>query len=443
MGTGGIAETATRLEDYLDAPGDLLLRPRAELESFGRRDVEAFQLAAARRKLQRLADRIPVLGRLLDGRDPSAFDAVDDFVPVLFDEDIYKSYDPQWIDGGEFGRLTRWVDGFTTHDLSGVDMEGCNSLTEWCRRLDEQAGIFICHSSGTSGVLSFVPRSQRDRDLAVDHVVWYSQPLFRPQQRNDVTYFCMQARRQYRITQPIYDGLERRYRINPVQALTDFISPEFAIAQGKLRRAAATGTMDACLKNPIVAAHREEVERYQRDLPELIRRWTDNLIENYRGRRIFFQGSFDKAWQITQHFRNAGVTGAFAPESVFSLFGGVKDGSRLPDDWQDQFRRAMGVDESKLVSGWGMSEITGALLRCPRGMYHLMVQSIPFLLEPGTRKPLPRKGTQTGQLALLEVISEDCWGGMISGDRGTIHWDRVCACGRDGPLLEPGSIGRL
>lgn len=434
--------TAT-LNDYLDAPGDLLSLPRAESESFSRRAIEAFQLAAARRKLERLADRIPVVGDMLNGRNPSTFEHVDDFIPLLFDEDIYKSYDAAWIENNEFGKLTSWINSLTTHDLSGVDMEGCESLTEWCRRLDEQADIFVCHSSGTSGVLSFVPRSRRDRDLTVEHVVWYSQPLFKPHQRNDVTFFCMQARRQYRITQPIYDGLEQRYQINPVQALTDFISPEFAITQGMLRKAAATGTMHACLKNPVVAAHRDEVERYQRDLPEVIRRWTDNLIENYRGRRIFFQGSFDKAWQITQHFKNAGVTGAFAPESIFSLFGGVKDGRKLPDDWQDQFRRVIGVDENHLVSGWGMSEVTGALLRCPQGMYHFMIQSIPYLLEPKTRKPLPRKGVQTGQLAMLEVISEDCWGGMISGDRGTIHWDGVCACGRDGPLLDPGSVGRL
>jgi hypothetical protein len=76
-------------------------------------------------------------------------------------------------------------------------------------------------------------------------------------------------------------------------------------------------------------------------------------------------------------------------------------------------------------------------------MYHFFVHSIPFLLQPNTRKPLPRKGVQTGQLASLQVISEDCWEGVISGDRGTIHWDRVCACGRDGPLLDPGSICRL
>lgn len=432
-----------RLSDHLDAPGELLSRPPAELEAVGRRETELFQLEAARRKLARLAPRIPVLAGLLAGRDPSTFERVDDFIPVLFDEDVYKSYDAAWIDQGEFAKLTRWIAGLTTHDLSRVDMEDCRSLTEWCRRLDEQAGIFICHSSGTSGVLSFVPHSQRDRDLTVDHVVWYSHPLFRAQQRNDVTYFCMQARRQYRITQPIYDGLELRYQTNPVEALTDFLSPEFFIAQGRLRKAAQGGTLEACLRNPLVAAHRDQVERYQRDLPELIRRWTENLIENYRGRRIFFQGSFDKAWQITQHFRKAGVTAAFAPDSVFSLFGGVKDGSVLPDDWQDQFRRVTGVDESRLVSGWGMSEITGALLRCRQGMYHFMIQTIPFLLEPGTRIPLPRTGVQTGQLALLEVISEDCWGGMISGDRGTIHWDRICACGRDGPLLDPGSIGRL
>ena len=435
--------TALKLDDYLDAPGDLLLRSRADLDSLSRSDIEAFQLEAARRKLVRHADRIRVVADMLKGRDPSTFKCFDDFIPVLFDEDVYKSYDTAWVENREFGKLTHWLGGLTTHDLSVVDMQGCHSLTEWCRRLDDQAGIFVCHSSGTSGVLSFVPRSKRDCDLTVDYLVWYSEPLFRANQRNDVTYFGMQARRQYRITQPIYDGLEQRYGINPVEALTDFLSPEFFIAQGKLRQAAANGTMDSCLKDPIVASYRDEVELYQRSLPGLIKRWTDNLIENFRGRRVFFQGSFDKAWEVTQHLKDAGVKGAFAPESIFSLLGGIKNGAILPVDWQDQFKQAMGIDENHVVTGWGMSEVTGAALRCPRGMYHFMVQSIPFLLEPGTRKPLPRKGTQTGQFAMLEVISEDCWGGMISGDRGTIHWDRTCACGHDGPLLDPASVSRL
>lgn len=435
--------TTMNLNEFLDTPGDLLFRSASELENIGRRDVEVFQLEAARRKLKRQADRIPVVAEMLNGKDPSTFECFDDFIPFLFDEDVYKSYDTVWIENAEFAKLTDWMDRYTSHDLSGVDMEGCDSLTEWCRRIDEQANIFICHSSGTSGVLSFVPRSQRDRDWVVDNLVWSTQPLFNPHQPNDVTYFSMYPRKQYRITQSLYDGLEQRYQANPTQALIDFSSPEFAIVQGKLRKAAANGTMDTCLRNPIVAAYRNEVECYQRDLPKLIQRWTDNLIENFRGKRIYFQGSFDRAWQITEYFKKAGVTGAFAPESVFSLYGGVKDGSKLPDDWQEQFRAAIGVEESNLVSGWGMSELTGSALRCPQGMYHFTIQSIPFLLEPKTRKPLPRNGVQTGQFGMLEVNSEDCWGGLISGDRGTIDWDSSCSCGREGPLLDPDSVSRL
>jgi hypothetical protein len=175
----------------------------------------------------------------------------------------------------------------------------------------------------------------------------------------------------------------------------------------------------------------------------LVQRWTDNLIDNYRGKRIFFQGSFDKAWQITLHFQKAGVTGAFAPESVFALAGGVKDGTVLPDNWLDQFVEATGVAEGNLVSNWGMSEITGGVPRCSHGQYHFPIAIIPFLVDPSTRKPLPRKGVQTGQIGLLELNSDDCWGGLLSGDRGTIDWDSVCGCGRDGPLLDSKSIGRL
>ena len=442
--------TRLNLNDYLDAPGDLLLCSRCDVEAFSRSEVEAFQLEAARRKLKRQAERIPVIGDMLGSSDPSTFERFDDFIPHLFDEYSYKSYDSSWIESKAFGRLTHWMDRFTAADLSGVDMEGCASLTEWCRRIGEQADNLVCHSSGTSGILSFVLCSQRDRDLYVDGLLWSCQPyapdshlLFHPHQRNDVTHFALHPRRQFRLTQAIYDGLEQRYQMNPVQALCDFLSPEFAIAQGKLRNAAADGTMEACLKNPIVAAYRDEVERFQRDMPAMISRWTSNLIENFRGKRIFFQGSFGSAWQLTQEFKKVGAANAFSPDSIFSLVGGIKDGSKLPDDWQDQFRRATGVDECNFVFSWGMTEINGAVRRCPGGMYHFRIQCIPYLLEPRTRKLLPRKGVQTGQFAMLELVSEDSWGGMISGDRGTMHWDRVCTCGRDGPLLEADSVTRL
>ncbi|MCB1704106.1 MAG: hypothetical protein KDI17_04540 [Halioglobus sp.] len=436
----------TSLEAYLDETAALLRPPlNTMLDQFDRDDIEAFQLAAAKRKLERQANRIPLVGQLYAAHKPATYECLQDFAAVLFEDGVYKGYELAWIESNQYDRMTDWLDTLTSHDLSAVDMDGCDSLTEWCRRLDEQAGIFVCHSTGTSGVLSFVPRSQSDRDLIVDSMVWGNPLLFDPDRRdNDVTYFTMHPRRQYRILQAIFDGLEQRYLKHPVQALGEFLSPEFAIAQGKLRNAAASGTLAECLRDPIVAANREAVERHQRELPQRIRQWTDNLIENYRGRRVFFQGSFDKAWQITQSFRRAGVTGAFAPDSVFSLVGGVKDGTLLPDDWQEQFRQAVGVDAGNMSSGWGMSElVANATEACRHGMHHFHYHSIPFVLQPNTRTPLPRHGIQSGQLAVLDLNSEDCWGGIISGDRGTIRWDDTCSCGRPGPLLEPGSVGRL
>lgn len=443
MSAAALAAVPIDLAGSLDDPARLCLLPDADFDAIPRTDIAAFQLAAAQRLLARQAERIPAVAAQLAGRDPADFATLDDFIVTFFDEDAYKTYDPDLLRRNDYAGMTEWIARYSSEDLSGIDMEGCASLTEWCERLERQADLFVCHSSGTSGTLSFIPRSRRDRDMVVDFMVFRNQPLFTPFERNDVTFFALSARRVYRITQALYDGLEQRHHCNPAQLLPCFHSPEFHIAQGRLRKAAADGTMEQTLRDPIVAAHREEVESFHRELPELTRRWTEKLIARFRGKKIYFQGSFDRAWQITRHFEDAGLSGVFAPESVFALVGGVKDGTVLPHDWLDRFKLVMGVGEDSLASTWGMSEITGGVPRCSHGQYHFSVTIIPFLLEPRTRNPLPRNGMQTGQIALLELNSRDCWGGFISGDRGTIDWDSGCTCGRPGPSLASASIGRL
>src|SRR5262249_6902799 len=108
-----------------------------------------------------------------------------------------------------------------------------------------------------------------------------------------------------------------------------------------------------------------------------------------------------------------------------------------------QVRDTFGADDANSFAfSWGMSEINGSVRRCPSGHYHFPPTSIPFQLDVQTGRPLPRAGTQTGRLAMLELISEDNWGGMVSGDVATIHWDRDCTCGRHGPLMDPDSIRR-
>src|SRR5206468_12733912 len=141
---------------------------------------------------------------------------------------------PEWLDVGDYEALTAWLGRFTANDYSRVDMRGCRNLTEWCQRILDQTGDMVSHSSGTSGTLSFVPRSREDQELFADALMWNFQDqhiggrrLFFPGQSNDIVLFSPNPRRMFRITTGIYDALERRYMTPPVQALDVEQRPEF------------------------------------------------------------------------------------------------------------------------------------------------------------------------------------------------------------------------
>jgi hypothetical protein len=58
------------------------------------------------------------------------------------------------------------------------------------------------------------------------------------------------------------------------------------------------------------------------------------------------------------------------------------------------------------------------------------------VLHPETGQPLPRSGTQTGRFALMDLLPENYWGGLVTGDEVTLSgWDEPCSCGREGPYL--------
>src|SRR5699024_11098677 len=80
-------------------------------------------------------------------------------LPLLFDHRVYKSYPLKLIETRDFPRLNAWLNRLTTHDLSKVDLSGLTMLDDWLDRLDE-FGMLVGTSSGTTGKLSFVPRSQ-------------------------------------------------------------------------------------------------------------------------------------------------------------------------------------------------------------------------------------------------------------------------------------------
>src|SRR5271165_7078870 len=75
-----------------------------------------------------------------------------DVVPLMFSHTAFKSYPPALVDNKRFDLMTKWLDKLTSHDLSKVDTQGCNSIDEWIDRLDEQTPLEVITSSGTTEI---------------------------------------------------------------------------------------------------------------------------------------------------------------------------------------------------------------------------------------------------------------------------------------------------
>ncbi|MBK7318856.1 hypothetical protein [Candidatus Villigracilis affinis] len=82
-------------------------------------------------------------------------------------------------------------------------------------------------------------------------------------------------------------------------------------------------------------------------------------------------------------------------------------------DWKEVVKKFYGVDQVFIV------------------LWHDRTQhpwNIPMVLDPdGT--PLPRRGVQTGRAGYFDLLAQTYWGGILTGDRITVHYDEECGCG--------------
>src|SRR3546814_5400439 len=83
-----------------------------------------------------------------------------------------------------------------------------------------------------------------------------------------------------------------------------------------------------------------------------------------------------------------GLKGVFGPRSVL-LTGGGKKGKDLPDDWRERVTDFLGFDN--FYEMYATSEMMGLCMMCEKGNYHIPPIIVPFMLDPVTGAPLPRK----------------------------------------------------
>jgi len=436
-----IATGQADLARFLDDPAGYFGHSLTRLMTVPRSELDALQRDGVRARFAQLRVAIPMLERLARQRQVAAVDALEDVVPVLFDHAVYKSYPPSLLDQHRYADLTAWLNRLTAFDLSGVDVSACRSIDDWLLTLARETPLAVCHTTGTSGSLSFLPwaKSEWLRMFGTYPVLFFQDfgDFGRPPARLQVPLNLPCVYPFFRsggmshtvandaIVHIIAGGEERFHAAYPAR-----LSADLLLLGARLKAAAARGRT-AVAAGPELAARRGEFEMLQRDMPAHLARFFAEMRKRFAGQRVFVLATSNLLFTMAQNGLAQGISGVFAADSVVVTGGGK--GLELPADWRDTVRRFLGA--GSIHDCYGMSEMAGQFIACEFGHYHAVPWIVPFVLDPADDRLLPRRGRASGRFAFYDLLVHSRWGGLVTGDAVTLDWDGGCPCGRTAPYL--------
>jgi hypothetical protein len=420
---------------WMEDPYGAVGYSNTRMHSVPREEAESVQLAAFNLRLEQRRAEIPVLAKLADAQDIRRVSRLDEAARLLFTHEIYKSYPASLLAKRRFDQLSRWLDRLTPCDLSGLAVGDCQSIDAWLDRIREQTPLDVATSSGTSGTLSFFPKSKRDYRISVMGLrVQLTQRFGDAESPADIADAI-------HVLTPFYrDGYSTVARL-PAYFLDIFCkgdpsrlhtalpfkaSADLMWLAARLRAAQATGDISRVDVPESLLARREEWNRIVADSPGQQAAFIREQVPALRGQRVFALGITGMFYEIARSGLEQGTHAEFAPNSVVMGGGGGK-GIVLPDNAEEVIRAFFGVESVR--GGYGMTEQNFYLVTCERGRLHIPPWVTVLLLDPDSGQPLPRRGMQTGRASFFDMSHDGGWGGIVSGDRITVDY-APCLCGR-------------
>lgn len=420
----------------MDDPMGFFDRSVTRMHAIPRAHLEALQRTAMGLRFAQHRESIEVVRKLADRLGITALHDCDDVVPLLFPHTVFKSYPASLLERKRYDLMTRWLAQVTSHDLTGVDTGGCDSIDDWIDRLDEQTPLEAITSSGTTGTISIIPKDKAG--AAYTMKLWRLflfqtfgreptaaeiEPVVDVIWPNHASGKLGHLRMAVMLKREFTGGDESRFHALYAGA----ISTDLLFLASKLRAAASRGELDRVEIDPRLLARKDEFVALQARRPQEMAEFFTRLTRELAGKRVFMIGAYNLMYEVAAAGLERGMRRVFAPDSAILTGGGTK-GFVLPEGYMEVIQEFLGVD--RIQEGYGMSEASTLHWACDRGRYHVQPWVIPFVLDPETSAPLPRRGVQTGRAAFYDLFVRPHWGGVISGDEITIDWDTPCECGR-------------
>ncbi len=423
------------IDTFMNDPIKFFDRSITKMHQIPRDELELLQREAMARRFADHRANIEMVRNLADRLGIKEVREFDDIVPLFFAHTAFKSYPAALLDKKRFDLMTKWLGKLTTHDLSKVDVRGCESIDEWIDRLDAQTPLEVITSSGTTGTISIIPKEKAG---AIQGMELWKMFLFQrfgkeptPEELDpkvDVIWpnYAKGKLGHLRIADMLKrsftGGDESRFHA----LYTEEVSADLMFLASKLRRAASRGELDRVSVDPKLLARKSEFEAMEARRPQEMAAFFERCTKQLAGKRVFMTGAYHLMYELALEGLKRGVKNVFAKDSAILTGGGLK-GFVLPENYMAVIQEFLGVD--RIQEGYGMSEISAFHWACDEKHYHVQPWVIPFLLDPDTSQPLPREGVVTGRAAFYDFLNNSHWGGIISGDEITIDWSTPCRCG--------------
>lgn len=427
---------------FLDYPVDIVF----SLEPV---ELDAIRLVLARHKFAAARDRIEMVGQLANRNQVSTLSGFNDLLPLLYNQETFKSYPQSWLETGDFKRMTRWLGKLCSVDLGAVDTSSCALIEDWIKSLKQQSGVDLMISASADGKAAFLPRTRDEWAIFQRVTYWgFQSSMTAPNGESlalrpgvdKVPLIYLGARTGARSWR-FLDFYEDTFGTGLVDAPLSYIDADLLTLAGRIREASRKGEAGSLQINSNLLARKGEIARINAEKPQRTEALMQRLMNDYRNQRVIFYGSMQMLYDLAMRFHEQGIKGAYSHDSFFFCGGGFAGGNQ-PPNWRQKVAEALGIPDSAIHVGYGMQECISGMQLCSHAKYHVPVTMIPFVLDEVNDHALPRAGRQTGRLAFFDLLAQTSWGGYITSDRITINWDEPCGCGRKGAYLDA-AIGKV
>src|SRR5260221_6200652 len=370
--------------DFGLAPERIIELSPTEMYGIPLKEQARIQLTGASKRFEQLADNIPMLGRLAQEQGITKISSLEDLGPLLVPHSALKSYPMSYLEKSQFDRLTAWLNGFTTHDISALNTKNCDSIDDWLDVLDQNTEVRVLHSTGTGGKLSFLPRGTAEMKIMV--TAWRQMfDLFRDEPPRmgaaveEVPTIFVQYRKgamaQHRLLDYLQEYMYNGDASKIVTTNPSRFSADAASIGGRLRVAQAKGELGKLQISPKLMARRDAFLKGQERSATYMDDFFNEVNTRFRGKPVSIMAHIPMLFNVATEGLKRGLENVFAKDTFILAaggMGGVPPPPPLPPTLDPFFGGA------PLSDRYGITEVIICSRARPLCPYHLTPLGNPF-----------------------------------------------------------------